>query len=268
MKYSLFTLMTLLLWSGLGFAQTLLVSDVDDTIKLAHVQSYQDMVRFGLDEKSRFMGMSELYNFIKRDNPDMQIVYLSRAPKWLMQTRHLKFLKNGSFPAGRYIGRSEYSAETHKIESLRKLMAEFHPKKVILFGDNGEFDPQVYAQISDEFRRQGVLFYTFIRVAYSKNIFSLGGSPLALEQIGFVTPIEISLELERQGLMQKASVEKLLKLKGPDLSDENLKGKNYEYAFPYFVECSDFRWRWDDRLTDLSTLGTLKKRIYKRCGLK
>lgn len=269
MKYGLSLLFVLLLSFGgaNGWAQTLLVSDVDDTIKLAHVHSYKDMVYYAFDDTSRFMGMSDLYQLIAQDNPDLDIVYLSRAPTWIMQKRHKDFLRKGSFPQGLYIGRSEQSKDQHKITALREVIEELKPKKVILIGDNGEADPIVYRQIAKEFRSLGIEFFQFIRVVYSNSWWS-PATPLAEEQTGFVTPIEISLELERQGLMSKSSLQRLLVTRGPDLSNRKLKEKNGEYAFPYFVDCRDFRWKWDDRSAEFSELVTIKDRIVKRCGLQ
>jgi hypothetical protein len=269
MKCSLFSFLSAVFLSQAVLAQTLFVSDVDDTIKLANVHSYKDMVTYALDEKSRFMGMSDLYNLVVQDNSDIKMVYLSKAPTWIMQGRHQSFLKNGRFPQGQYIGRSEFSGDVHKLESLRKLVREVRPRKVILIGDNGEADPQVYTQIAQEFRSEGILFFQFIRVVYSKNILNLdpGGMPLAYEQTGIVTPIEIALELESNGLLTTSSVKKLIATKGPDLVNEKLKEKNAEYAFPYFVECSDFRWKWDSRLSEFPGLDAIKKRIAKRCNL-
>lgn len=266
MKYRLFSWF-ILFFAPSGFAQTLLVSDVDDTIKLAYVQSTKDKIYFALDDTSRFMGMSELYRLIEQDNPDLQIAYLSRAPTWLMQKRHQSLLKKGAFPQGRYIGRESLSSDTHKVQALRSLIAEFQPKKVILLGDNGEADPVVYQQIADEFRSSGIEFLQFIRIVYSKSLWTPGGVAVKSDQKGFVTPIEISLELEARGLLTKRSVEKLLADQGPLLTDEKLKEKNGEYAFPYFVECSDFRWTWDDRVREFPGLTLIKNRIVKRCGL-
>ena len=64
MKYGLFSFLLLLFLGTPSFAQTLLVSDVDDTIKLANVLSYANSVRYATDSKSRFMGMSELYRLL------------------------------------------------------------------------------------------------------------------------------------------------------------------------------------------------------------
>lgn len=271
MKYGLFSfLIAVLVTVSCSFAsaQTLLVSDVDDTIKLAHVQNYKDMIYYAFDDSSRFMGMSDLYNLIVQDNPDMQVVYLSRAPTWIMKKRHLSLLKKGAFPEGRYIGRENLSRSTHKVEALRGVIEEFKPKKVILIGDNGEADPAVYAQIAEEYRASGIQFFQFIRIVYSKSLYTpVKPATLISSQTGFVTPVEISLELESQGLLHKTSVEKLLATKGADLSNPDLKERNGEYAFPYFVDCSSFQWRWDARLAEFAALPALRTRIFQRCGL-
>lgn len=266
MKYGLFSFLTVLLVSSFGFAQTLLVSDVDDTIKLANVQSYAGSARYAVDSKSRFMGMSELYQLLLLDNPDLQIVYLTKAPSWLMQKTHLSFLKNGKFPEGRYIPRKDLTGSNHKIETLRALLPEIRPKKVILIGDNGEKDATIYRQIVSEFASTGIEFHQFIRTITYTTFFN-PFSFIARTQVAFVTPIEVSLELEKNGFLKKASVQKLLDEVGPDLANEKLKQKNDAYAFPSYVSCQGFDWHWNDRLADYSGLEAIKTRIENRCGL-
>ncbi len=70
------------LFLSVGQAKTLLVSDVDDTIKLANVLDLSSAASYSFDEKSRFLGMSELFDLIKKDTSDLSIYYVSRAPAW------------------------------------------------------------------------------------------------------------------------------------------------------------------------------------------
>lgn len=267
MKIGLFLFLSLWVFSGPLSAQTLLVSDVDDTIKLAHVMSYRDSAYYAFDDKSRFMGMSELYQALVKANPDLQVVYLSRAPTWLMSKRHQRFLKNGLFPPGRYIGRSKLSSDVHKLESLRQVINEVRPRKVVLIGDNGEKDAEVYQQVANEYRSQGIEFVQFIRVVYTRSLWSPLGEILQSAQVGFVTPFEVALELERARLLTVPLVEDLFKNILPPFLNEKPDQKNIVQAFPYFVNCQSFVWRWDDRLGEFAGLNEIKKRIVKRCGL-
>lgn len=259
----------LLLLSVSGQARTLLVSDIDDTIKLANVKDLSEAARFAFDSQSRFLGMNQLYHLIKKDQPDLEIVYLSKAPNWLMGRTHRKFLVNGQFPAGEYINRTNYDEDVHKIQTLREVMAKVRPDKVIFVGDNGEQDAAVYKQISQEFAAPNLQFHQFIRVVYSKSSFMLPMTADVLEgQTGFVTPVEVALELEKSGVLKSESVEVLIKSVVPDLLSQKIYMAEGDVAFPYFVNCRDLVWKWDDALSRFEEMNSLKARIVTRCKIR
>lgn len=261
----------LLLLAVAGEARTLLVSDVDDTLKLAHVKDLTEAARFAFDSESRFTGMSQLYHLIKKDQPDLEIYYLSRAPEWFMARTHRKFLANGQFPEGEYIGKTDYASETHKLYKLREIMARVRPNKVIFVGDNGEHDAQVYQQIAHEFAAPGVEFHQFIRIVYSQRGFVPQVAPVNPGQTGFVTPVEIALELEKAGVVSTSSVQWLVAHVVPQLVYHKSwaeEDDDYEIAFPYFVNCRDFVWKWDESLRRFESLNVLKNRIVNRCKIR
>lgn len=250
-------------------ARTLLVSDVDDTIKLAHIKDLSEAARFAFDSKSRFLGMSELYHLIRQDDPEVEIVYLSRAPDWFMGRTHRKFLANGNFPEGEYINRTNYDSDVHKIYTLREIMAKVRPDKVIFVGDNGEQDPEIYKQISEEFAARGVQFHQFIRVVYPTNSILLVQPQMMIEgQTGFVTPVEVALDLEKAGILKTASVQGLIQSLLPRILEQPLYTAEGEVAFPYFVNCRDMVWKWDQELKRFDGLKSLKDRIVNRCKIR
>ncbi|KHD88913.1 MAG: hypothetical protein OM95_07125 [Bdellovibrio sp. ArHS] len=266
MKY--FIALFILVFSQLLSAQTLFVSDVDDTIKLAHVKDFSSAARYAFDDKSRFLGMNALYQAIAKENSDIQFVYLSKAPEWLMARTHRNFLKNGSFPAGTYIGKSEYDSDVHKITHLRRLMEEYRPRKVILIGDNGEQDADIYAQLAQEYANQGIEFHQFIRIVYNDTPRVEWSAILHQGQTGFVTPLEISFELEKERILSYSAVETLVKSLVPEFLQARSYADEGDVAFPYFVNCQTFVWRWDDSLQRFDTMKFLKQRLVDRCRLK
>lgn len=259
----------LLLALGLSAqARTLLVSDVDDTIKVAHVRDLTEAARYAFDSKSRFLGMSQLYNMLVEENADMEIVYLSRAPDWLMGRTHRKFLVNGNFPEGQYINRTKYDSDVHKLQTLREVMARVRPDTVIFVGDNGEQDAEIYKQISEEFAAPGIAFHQFIRIVYANNSFFLLNPQTLDGQVGFVTPVEIGLELEKAGLLSEKSLRTLVSSVVPDVLRQKAFMAEGEMAFPYFVNCREFRWKWDQELTRFVELSQLKDRLVERCKIR
>ncbi|WP_413944731.1 phosphatase domain-containing protein [Bdellovibrio sp. HCB-162] len=263
-----FIALVLFVFSLSAHAQTLFVSDVDDTIKLANVQDISEAARYAFDDKSRFIGMSELYNLFAQEQSNLSIVYLSKAPEWFMKGTHKSFLANGKFPAGTYIGRTNYDADVHKLKNLRKLMNDIKPRKVVFIGDNGEQDPEVYNTIVKEYANQGIEFHQFIRIVYSKSFFVEWGAKLWEDQIGFVTPIEIALEMEKEHLLSTQAVQTMMSTVAVDIVKSKAYGSEGIVAFPYFVNCSDFVWKWDDSLSRFDIMTLLKARIVDRCRIK
>lgn len=263
-----FLALILLVFSVSAKAQTLFVSDIDDTIKLANVQDITEAARYAFDDNSRFMGMSELYNLFAQEQSNLSIVYLSKAPEWFMKGTHQSFLRNGKFPQGTYIGRTNYASDVHKLKNIRKLMNDIKPRKVVFIGDNGEQDAEVYAQIVKEYANQGIEFHQFIRIVYSKTFFVEWGARLLDGQIGFVTPVEIALELEKEHLLSTSSVQKMMDVVAPNIVKAKAYGAEGDVAFPYFVNCSDFVWKWDDSLPRFSVMTSLKARLVERCKIK
>lgn len=263
-----FLLIFIFFSSVFGHAQTLLVSDIDDTIKLAHIKDLSEAARYAFDDKSRFMGMSELYHLLAQDQSNFKVVYLSKAPRWLMGRTHQNFLNNGKFPVGEYIPRTDYGADEHKLKSIRNLMNSMKPRKVILIGDNGEQDAEIYSQIAKEYANQGIEIYQFIRIVYASSKLGNVGARVYRGQIGFVTPIEIGLELEKERILEAASVRWLVENVGKAVASEKFFVADGDVAFPRFVNCTDFVWKWDDSLVRFESLRVLKARLVERCKLR
>lgn len=265
-KLSLLSL--IFVWAVSAQAQVLMVSDVDDTIKLANVKDLSEASRYAFDDKSRFTGMSDLYALLVKDNPGLKIVYLSKAPNWLMGRTHRQFLQNGKFPQGDYIPRTNYSSEEHKLKTLRELIVAHKPRKVILLGDNGEQDAEIYAQIAKEYSAQGIEFHQFIRIVYASKSLGDWGVPVREGQVGFVTPVEVGLELEKSQFLESSSAEWLVETVGKNILQQKALRSEGDVAFPSFVSCADFEWKWDESLSRFSLLNDLKSRVVARCKVR
>lgn len=266
MRYIIFSV--LFVFSVSSNAKTLLLSDIDDTIKLAHIKDYSDALKYAFDAQSRFLGMSFLYSKILQDQPEAKMVYLSKGPAWAIGQTHRKLLENGEFPEGRYIPRTNYDADVHKLKTIRSLLADIKPDKVIFVGDNGEQDADVYAQIAREYANQGIEFHQFIRIVYSRNSYIEKGAVLYEGQVGFVSPIEIALELEKSYLISFTSVQEIIDSIVPQILKQKLNESEGVVAIPYYMNCDDFIWQWDDNINQFAPLANLKLRLAKRCNLK
>ena len=133
-------------------ANTLVISDIDDTIKITDVLGKKGvLVKNALLKKTAFAGMSELYNELNKKD-ETTIYYLSGSPK-IIKSRVCEFLEHNNFPQSRnVILKEKVKLDTieYKTTAIRELIKKINPDTLIMIGDDGEFDPKIYKIISDE----------------------------------------------------------------------------------------------------------------------
>ncbi len=162
-------------------AKTLVVSDVDDTIKVSDVLgSKTKLVVHALVKKKAFAGMSELYN--EFNTGDTEIYYLSGSPK-IINSRISELLEHNGFPQrSNIVLKNKMSENTYdyKTAAIRELIKKINPDKLIMIGDDGEYDPEVYKTISEE--NPEITSATYIRAIRNKD---------GVEKL-FFSPVEIA----------------------------------------------------------------------------
>ncbi len=136
----------------------IVVSDVDDTIKLSLVTHPQAMLRNTFLEPFKpIEGMSALYGGWARD-AGAKFFYLSGSP-WQLYEPLADFMHAESFPAGvfrlkqfRLKDRSVQSLwanpERYKTEGIEALLKQFETHMFVLVGDSGEKDPEAYGALA------------------------------------------------------------------------------------------------------------------------
>jgi len=234
-----FVILGVVLVAALGQAKTLIVTDIDDTIKVAHI--LEEPVCYANKAGSRFKGMSELYNGLLAEIPDSKIVYLSNAYSFLMKGNHKKFLEAGHFPTGQILLRSLNDGSNFKKEQIRELLNNEKPDTLILLGDNGEKDIDHYSVIANEYSHSNIQILQYIRIAYSPYSYD-DVLNLALTQVGFVTPIEIILNLKHNGVVSDNFANQLSNAIGSQILAEKPQAKYQPQFFPDWMRCEVFEW--------------------------
>ena len=174
------------------------VSDFDDTLAVTNVVNGSGLVKAALleDETTQPVveGMAELYGCLKEDKPARPgFALVSGSPaQYLGRVR--QFLNTHGFPVfGIYlrdIGPNTLS--NYKQPVIRALMKEL-PNDVVLIGDSGEHDPEVYAQMRAEF--PGRVKAIYIRNAgHAEDVKRFAGMLL------FKHPREAALDAVTRGL--------------------------------------------------------------------
>ncbi len=132
----------------------IIISDIDDTIKdskIGETTGFKAIMR-GLFKGHYYKyeaidGMAELYQKLSAKN--CMIVYVTSTPYQLAPFL-LKFLRERGFPEGpvflRWLG---YGRFGHKWRTLNRIFSQLDGQKVILIGDSGEQDLQIYRRVSE-----------------------------------------------------------------------------------------------------------------------
>ncbi len=206
-----------------------------------------------------FAGMSVVVAELA-SKEDTELVYLSNASKNWMGYLHREFLELNLFPAGAIILRDEFPSESHKLMNLRRLRDQYKPNRMILIGDNGERDVEIYTQFAKE--STSIQLHIFIRQAYSTKDSKYPGKSLAAGQLGFVTSLDLGLLLFDQGVIEQDMFETLqIELQKVPLFEGD--------SFPAWLNCADFKWSVSEKLTQSQPAFVAHRaRLQQRCQFR
>ena len=157
----------LLLTFNTTFAKTLIVSDIDDTVKVTDVLGMPSIIINGLFSVKEFSGMSELYRELNTN--ETAIYYVSGSPK-MFKKKVDNFLSYNNFPQSPNLIMRKLGVTTSdfKLSVIRELIIKTMPDKIILFGDDTEFDPEVYDTLSKE--NEGKVESIYIRSIQNRRL--------------------------------------------------------------------------------------------------
>ena len=147
-------------------ADLAVVSDIDDTVVDSGVaHGLVAMVRTVLlsDATARvpLTGAPELYRRLaQRPDPEPRrpVFYVSTSP-WNLHEMLLEFLAIRRFPLGPLLltdwgpsrsGLFRIGAQEHKIGLVRRMLEEHPQLSLVLLGDSGQLDPEIYAALARE----------------------------------------------------------------------------------------------------------------------
>lgn len=231
-KLKLFFASIICLWTlNLWAEELLIVSDIDDTLKISHVLDKWDMINNAPRTDSFFLGTNLMLNLLINENPDSQLYYISNAPDRMMRVFHERFIEQNAFPRAPVLLRNFFSTEDFKVTTITRLVREHKPKIVVAIGDNGEEDAQVYDRIKKLFPE--VQMVTSIHMVYS--------SPQKIEkdQKPWVTALDLGLTWQKRNLIKTESLNKIAKLLLQQMSEQDMNETRGQIAFPQWMDCSD-----------------------------
>ncbi len=138
-----------------------IISDVDDTVVISDVSYKTKLLRNSLivppAQRKPVEGMASLYQRLLAQNPAPEIAplfYVSGSPKQLTENLRL-FLQENNFPRGVLQLKEVFGTEgdslrdqqAYKLRRIQTILDAFPGVRFSLFGDDGEHDPEIYAEI-------------------------------------------------------------------------------------------------------------------------
>jgi phosphatidate phosphatase APP1 len=153
----------------------IVISDIDDTIMETGVANKLKMLwrLFVEDAQSRvpFEGVAALYRALHAGTTNDQhnpMLYVSRAP-WGIYDVLDEFFAQHDIPAGPILFLREWGvswtwpfprkAEDHKRDLINNMLALYRNRPVILIGDSGQHDPEIYRRVVEDHPGRVVAVY-------------------------------------------------------------------------------------------------------------
>jgi hypothetical protein len=143
----------------------MVVSDLDDTLKLSHVGNRERFLAATfLEDFQPIPGMADLLTEWLAADASTAFVYLSASP-WPLFSELTAFLARYRFPRGvlmlkpfRWKDRTFFdlfgSPEKYKTPALEALFRQFPQRKFTLVGDAGEKDAEIFGALGRQFPKQ------------------------------------------------------------------------------------------------------------------
>jgi phosphatidate phosphatase APP1 len=140
------------------------VSDVDDTILETGLTRGIEFLRATLltpvRDRTPLTGAAALYRSLTEpaDGPERPIFYVSTSP-WNLHEMLLEFISIRRFPLGPLLltdwgpsrsGLFRIGAQEHKVGIVRRMLEEHPQLGLVLVGDSGQLDPEIYATLARE----------------------------------------------------------------------------------------------------------------------
>jgi len=209
-------------------ASIAIISDIDDTLKITHVNCFPDAFIRGPFTATAFLGMSELYNGLLTGNVTPAVYYVSGSPSLLTNAVEW-FLGRNDFPVGEiylrdFLGRPDII--THKESTIREIMGQNKKDQFLMFGDDTESDFTIYHDMRAEFPERMIAAYIHL-VNNDKQ--------LPADVTGYFTSADLALRETLAGRLSEAKTKEIFeKFLTTDIDEEEI--------LPEFEFCPQAGW--------------------------
>ncbi len=190
----------------------LVLSDIDDTIVQTHVTEKRKLVEAALFEDGRTQapvpGMSALLRCLRRGKggPEATVHFLSGSPL-SFYGRITEFLGRERHPLGEVLLRNyglgvdddPLDPLAYKLSKAPRVLDARPDAKVVLVGDSGEQDPEIYAELARRYPgRVAAIYVRLVEGGRNDDPARFPG------QVTFRSPVDAARDAARRGLVDAA----------------------------------------------------------------
>lgn len=148
-----FTLIVLILSTQI-YAKTLIISDIDDTLRQSNVVYKPDAAFRLLGTPEPFKGLRSLFVALKNQASEkgdiLSIAYISSSTPLFYNAK--AWLEKKHFPVGEVVQRDSIFQDSrrYKLEAINRFLDLNYDDgdEVLFFGDNAELDPGIYLEVT------------------------------------------------------------------------------------------------------------------------
>lgn len=209
---SFLTLILSLLFSFTANAKTLVIADIDDTLRVTNrvYGTYMEQLNNILNLEQPFSGTKALMDVFHAKKAT--IVYLTAAVEPITEVSEAFLYHNGYPQNYRFIYKEIWQdTEAFKTAEILALIKKEKPTEVILIGDNGEKDPAAYARVQEAYPSTQVYIHYLYKYGTSVPVLPEG-------QVGYITTAEVAAHLEHQGVLTAQESSSVMNVVWEDLN--------------------------------------------------
>lgn len=220
-----------------------LVSDLDDTLKVTNGKHVGPMVGNALFRQKVFSGMTTLYKELQKEN--LEATYILSASPTLLMFNVKKLLRKHNLKVnGIYLRKlSELTKKrAYKLSRLEHIIARTKGK-LILLGDNQSIDHEIYLEIKRRYPKRVAKIY----------IHKVRNTDIPNSVFEYITAAEVAMDLRELLTMDQIR----------SIGDKVLHTKKFRRIIPKFAFCPTESWIHNSHGEEFVEL--LEKRVTKAC---
>jgi phosphatidate phosphatase APP1 len=222
-----------------SFASVMVISDLDDTIKITDAGHAVPATWNGLFTEKVFTGIPEFLKSARKYSDSLHVV--SAGPK-LIKTRVLALLKKHKIQYDGVHLRSVPGKEgklDYKVRIISDIMDK-NPGDVILMGDDVDLDPEVYSEVLKKYSSR--VLGVYIHIVKDRKI------PETLTR--YWTTFDLALKEHMAGRMDNESVSAV--------ADNLLRETKLSRIIPKFANCPTDSVVWEWQLSTMFSVEALE----------